>query len=388
MKFLMRLISQLNCFFVPMWLNIFLGITVVLFIPYATLLLLYKKWFSQLKVFTIPSGDQPRIRFSVIIPARNEEENIGPCLQSVLSQTYPSQLFEIIVIDDFSTDNTASVVAGFQQLHTNLLLIDLEKETQGKRINSYKKKAIETAISRASGEWIITTDADCLVKKNWITSFAAIIQQQDPIFIAAPVSFINNGTVLSTFQYLDFATMQGITAASVSTGFHSMCNGANLAYRKDVFHKVNGFKGIDAIASGDDMLLMNKIKQQYPSQIAFLFSEEAIVRTHPMADWKSFLNEDKNISAVLILVYLYNLFLFLMPFLIFFNIKIIFYWLLFLVAKTIIELLFITPVIRFFGSSSCLWQFPFLQPLHITYMVTAGWLGKFGKYQWKGREVK
>ncbi len=148
------------------------------------------------------------------------------------------------------------------------------------------------------------------------------------------------------------------------------------------------------------MLLMNKIKHQYPSQIAFLYSEEALVRTHPMPDWKSFLNQrvrwaskadfykDKSISRVLGLVYLFNLALFVMPFLGFFNIKMLFYWLLFVAAKTIVELLFITPVIRFFGSTCLLWQFPFFQPLHITYMVLAGWLGKFGKYQWKGREVK
>lgn len=93
------------------------------------------------------------------------------------------------------------------------------------------------------------------------------------------------------FQYIDFVSLQGITAASVSAGFHAMCNGANLAYRKDVFYRVNGFKGIDNIASGDDMLLMNKIKHEFPNAIGFLFSKDAIVSTSPMPDWKAFFNQ-------------------------------------------------------------------------------------------------
>lgn len=382
-----------------MWVYLLVGLTTVLFIPYATILLFYRKWFLQLKPFSIPGAFRPLEKFSIIIPARNEEENIGACLHSILSQNYPPSLFEIIVVDDFSTDHTASVVEKLQHQYTNLKLINLSRELEGKSLNAYKKKAIEIGIGNSTGDWIVTTDADCFVTKNWLSSFAAFIQQQQPVFVAAPVVFVNSGTILSTFQYIDFATMQGITAASVSVGFHSMCNGANLAYRKDAFYKVNGFAGIDTIASGDDMLLMNKIKLQFPSKIAFLFSKDAIVSTTPMPDWKSFFNQrirwaskadkykDKSIFGVLVLVYLYNLLLFAMPFFAFIQIKIFVYWLILIAAKTIVELLFITPVMRFFGQSF-LWQFPLFQPLHIIYMVIAGWLGKFGNYQWKGRKVK
>ncbi len=382
-----------------MWLYLLTGFTAVLFIPYATIILFYRKWFLQLKIFSIPVTFRPQEKFSVIIPARNEEENISACLHSILSQNYPPSLFEIIVINDYSTDKTASVVEELQHQYSNLKLVNLSNEMVGKSLNAYKKKAIEIGIGYSSGDWIITTDADCIVKKNWISCFAALIQQQQPVFVAAPVNFKNEGTILSTFQCIDFATMQGITAASVSVGFHSMCNGANLAYRKDVFYKVNGFTGIDNIASGDDMLLMNKIKRQYPSKIAFLFSKDAVVSTLPMPDWKSFFNQrirwaskadqykDKSILGVLVLVYLYNLALFVMPFLAFIQLKILLYWLLLLTAKIIVELLFIAPVMRFFGQPY-LWQFPLFQPLHIMYMVIAGWLGKFGKYQWKGRKVK
>ncbi len=382
-----------------MWLNIYLLLTTVLFVPYAIIILLYRKWFLQLKPFTIAASFQPQTSFSIIIPARNEEANIGACIQSILQQKYPASLFEIIIIDDHSTDNTSEIVQAFHQQHSNIRLIKLADELDSKLLNAYKKKAIEKAIGYSNGDWIITTDADCLVKENWMASFDAMIQEQAPVFIAAPVVFTKNNTVLSMFQYIDFISLQGITAASVSAGFHSMCNGANLAYQKTAFYEVNGFKGIDTIASGDDMLLMNKIKQRFPSKIAFLFSKEAIVTTDPMPDWKSFFNQrirwaskadtykDKSIFWVLVLVYLYNFSLFVMPLVGFFYWPLFFYWLVFIGCKTLVELSFAFPAGKFFGQSF-LWWFPLLQPLHIAYTVIAGWLGKFGKYEWKGRSVK
>ncbi|HEX3024281.1 MAG TPA: glycosyltransferase [Chitinophagaceae bacterium] len=381
-----------------MWLPIYLLITVALFILYAIPILLYRKWFTQLKPFLIPEFFKPKINFSIIIPARNEEKNIIPCLQSIFSQNYPEHLFEVIVIDDHSTDETANRIKQFQQYHSNLKLICLEDKLNGEKLNSYKKKAIENGIEISTGDWIVTTDADCAVTKNWLLSFAAIIEKEEPVFVAAPVAFCNDGSLLSTFQNLDFITLQGITAASVSAGFHSMCNGANLAYKKSVFYGVDGFNGIDKIASGDDMMLMNKIKQKFPSQLAFLFSKDAIVTTHPMPDWKSFLNQrirwaskadqlkDKNVFGVLLLVYLLNLSLFFMPLIAFFKPIVLLIWLLFLLLKSFVELLFLLPVGKFFDQS--LLSFPLFQPMHIAYTVIAGWFGKFGNYHWKGRQVK
>jgi len=384
---------------VIMLLTIYLLLTSLLFIPYAVIILLYRKWFIKLKLFRVDSTLQPQTTFSIIIPARNEENNITTCIQSILQQHYPSSLFEIIIIDDHSTDNTSKLVQNFQLTHPNIQLIQLADELDGKALNSYKKKAIEKAIGYSKHDWIITTDADCMVTNSWLASFDTMIQQRQPVLIAAPVVYTNNGSILSIFQYIDFISLQGITAASVSAGFHSMCNGANLAYQKEAFYHVKGFKGIDNIASGDDMLLMNKIKASYPSKIAFLFSKEAIVTTHPMPTWYSFFNQrirwaskadsfrDKNIFWVLVLVYCYNLLLFIMPFMAILYWPFIFYWLFFIASKTLVELTFAIPVGRFFGQSF-IWWFPFLQPMHIAYTVIAGWLGKFGKYEWKGRSVK
>ena len=179
-----------------------------------------------------------------------------------------------------------------------------------------------------------------------------------------------------------------------------MCNGANVAYEKKVFLEVGGFSGIDNIASGDDMLLMHKIFERYPSRVRFLKSTDAIVRTKPAGSLGEFLNQrirwaskadkykDKKITAVLLLVYLFNAWILFLGVLTGFY-SILFYWfIVVLVAKTIIELFFLYPVAGFFNKEKLLWWFPLAQPFHILYTILAGWLGKFGSYKWKERNVK
>jgi cellulose synthase/poly-beta-1,6-N-acetylglucosamine synthase-like glycosyltransferase len=205
--------------------------------------------------------------------------------------------------------------------------------------------------------------------------------------------------LLQIFQQLDFLSLQGITAAAVSAGFHSMCNGANLAYRKDIFWSVGGFTGHEHLASGDDMLLMHRIKERYPNQIGYIFSRDSLVLTEPMDNWGDFFQQrirwaskaesykEKKIFGVLLGVWLLNaclaagMFLALLQQVSYTN------WLIFVLMKTIGELYFLTPVARFFQAEALLAYFPFLQPVHIIYTVIAGWLGKFGSYQWKQRKI-
>lgn len=373
---------------------------IVLLLGHALLIENYRRWFLKIKPFTPSPGTRPSTFFSVIIPARNEEEHIGACLEMVLTQNYPPYLFEVIVADDYSTDNTTGIIQTIQQQFSNLHLIQLEKLLHQKQLNSYKKKAIELAIEQAKGEWIVTTDADCTVTKEWLMNFDNFIQQNKSVFVAAPVTFTNTGSFVSIFQCLDFMSLQGITAASVHHGFHSMCNGANLAYNKKVFYEVGGFKGIDNIASGDDMLLMHKIYVRYKTKVHFLFSSKSIVATEPMETWRKFFNQrirwaskadkfdDKRIFFVLVFIYLFNLSFILLPFASIWYKNVWGYWLAMIAAKTIIELRFMVPVAKFFGEQKLLLWFPLMQPFHILYTIIAGWLGKFGKYTWKGRVVR
>jgi cellulose synthase/poly-beta-1,6-N-acetylglucosamine synthase-like glycosyltransferase len=393
--------------------QIMLYIILILFLIYALLILYYWKSWVSIGDFKLPILDfMPSTKITVIIPARNEEENITVCLDSICNQSYPKDLFEVLVVDDHSTDNTAAIINNYAD--KNVKYISLKDFIPAGEINSYKKKAIEIAIHQSTGELIVTTDADCYVTKNWLQTIAAFYEQYKPAFIAAPVAINCSNKFIEFFQALDFMTLQGITGASVHKKIHSMCNGANLAYTRKAFDEVGGFTGIDNIASGDDMLLMHKIYKLYPNKVMFLKSKEAIVQTVPVNSVKDFFNQrtrwaskadkydDKRIFAVLLLVYLVNLLLValpvisifiksafsinLYPFTLVFTVLEL--WIFLLVIKTIAELIFLLPVSKFFGKRSMLWAFPLMQPFHIIYTVIAGWLGKFGSYSWKERKVK
>jgi len=381
-------------------------ITVLLFLCYGILLLWYRRGWRSLPAPGRPAA-QPGTRISVIIPARNEEQYIGACLESILGNSYPHHLYEIIVVNDHSTDTTAGIVAAADPARVKL--IHLADHVSGVQ-NSYKKLAISVAVQQASGELIVCTDADCVVPPGWLQEMATLYAGTQPVFIAAPVAISHENSFIEIFQSLDFMTLQGITGASVQLRVHSMCNGANLSYSRAAFYEVNGFEGIDNIASGDDMLLMHKLYQRYPGKVRFLKSKDAIVTTAPVQGIRGFFRqrirwaskaghyEDKRIFTVLLLVYLFNVMMLVLPFfalrcncqlsIINYPCSVIECWGILLLLKTITELFFLYPVARFFSKTKLLYWFPLMQPFHILYTVIAGWLGTFGTYQWKDRRVK
>jgi len=381
---------------------IILFIAALLMVGYVLLLFHYRKSWQSIPDFIIPENLDSRnsIFISVIVAARNEENNIGKLITAIQKQNYPSTLFELIIVDDHSTDKTAEVIKPF--LSNQIRLIPLR--LADKATIAFKKAAIDIGIKNSRGDLIITTDADCIMSENWLATIAAYYEQHHPKMIVMPVVIKNNHSFLGLFQTLDFMSLQGITGAAVHQKIHGMCNGANLAYTRKVFNEVNGFAGIDHIASGDDMLLMHKISKKYKNEILFLKSKNVIVETQPETNISGFINqrirwaskadkyEDKSLFPVLLLVYLVNL---LMAFLffkfMFFNFEfsiLNFYFFLLLTIKTATELYFLFPVSRFFGYTKQLWWFPLFQPFHIVYTVVAGWMGKFGRYKWKGRDLK
>ena len=369
---------------------ILLLIVILLFICYSILIIYYWQSWKSIPDY-IFSGQPTQTKISVIISARNEEENIGQLLQALQKQSYSKEFFEVIVVDDHSDDATASIV----RQSSFVKLVQLKDDN----INSYKKKAIETGIAAAAGELIVTTDADCLPTREWLKTIAEYKEEKQAILIVAPVVFENNTSFLEIFQALDFLTLQGITGASVYKNIHSMCNGANLAYERKVFYEVNGFTGVDHIASGDDMLLMHKIWKKYPQQVHYLKSKDAIVTTQPMKTGKEFFNQrirwaskarqynDKRITGVLILVYFFNLsFLGLLVAAIW-NLEFGIWFLALWIAKTIIEFPFVYSVAIFFNKQKLMKYFFFFQPIHIIYTILSGLFGQFGRYEWKGRRV-
>ena len=296
-------------------LHLFIFIAVLLSLLYAVLILYYRDGWLRLPEYRADNTLTPITKVSILIPARNEEANIGPLLKDIMAQYYPPELMEVIVIDDHSTDRTADIASSFK----GVTCISLSDFTEAKFLNAYKKKAIEIAIQQSNGELIITTDADCRMCQYWVRSIVRYYETYRHQLIASPVLFTTDARWFQTFQSIDFTAMQGITGALSATHSGTMCNGANLAYTRKAFNAVNGFNGIDDIASGDDMLLMHKIEQQFPRKTSYLKCKDAIVYTSPMPTLKTFLQqrtrwaskantfEDKRITAVLAIVYLFNL---------------------------------------------------------------------------------
>jgi cellulose synthase/poly-beta-1,6-N-acetylglucosamine synthase-like glycosyltransferase len=362
---------------------------------YVFVLLLFRKRWSRLQQVSVPADFFPKTSFSVVIPARNEESVIAQCLTSVLAMNYPASLYEVIVVDDFSEDKTPEIAK-----QNGVRLISL-KDVLDQQINAYKKKAVETGIRSASGEYIVVTDADCIVPSEWLRTLAWVIETEKPVMIASPVKMQSGASsLLSVFQSLDFLSLQGITAAAAGSGVMSLCNGANLCYRKKSFEEVDGFSGIDQLASGDDLLLMQKFAQAFPGRIKYCLSENVVVQTSPEKNLKAFLRQrirwaskamvyrEKKIIVTLSLVYLTNLLPFLLFFTLFFSALYGYLLLAFILMKTMAELYFLMPVASFFKQEKQLRYFIFMQPLHIIYTVVAGLFGQAGSYTWKGRKVK
>ena len=341
-----------------------------------------------------PNSLDTKTLVSIIIAARDEEENIAQAINDVLAQSYHSDLFELIVIDDHSTDRTAEIVKSYAN---KVKLIQLNEKDL---LNSYKKKAIQTAIGIAKGDLIVTTDADCRMGSDWLATVVNYYEATGCKMISSPVAYFQEKSIFEKVQALEFAYLIGLGASTIGNKNPSTCNGANLAYEKSAFFAVDGFKGIDDLASGDDELLLHKMAAVFGNKIGFLKNDAAIVYTTAKPTLGEFIQQRKRwaskstrykAKSVIVLgisVWLFNVSIIFNAVLsLFFPTG--FLWLLVvqLVAKLFIEFLFLQQLMNFFNRQKLLWLLPLLNVLHIVYIVYIGVAGNAGKYNWKGRSV-
>jgi cellulose synthase/poly-beta-1,6-N-acetylglucosamine synthase-like glycosyltransferase len=337
--------------------------------------------------------DLPKV--SVIIAARNEAHQIRRTLEALCRQTYPAHLMEIIVIDDHSTDATSEVVLGVEDPRIQLIQWNTSEV-----LNSYKKKAIAEAIAQCNGEWIVTTDADCRMHEHWLRRLLAQSMEHDVHMISGPVVFHEEKSWFERLQSLEFLYLIGLGAAAIGLGKASTCNGANLAYRKSSFHAVGGFQGIDHLASGDDELLLHKMEAAFKGGIRFCKDFDAVVYTEAKPNLKAFIQQRKRWAskstqyrnkALVILgisIWLFNLFLLIATFYIFWESSMR-YWVLGVwIAKICMEYIYLSPMMTFARRNDLRRLLIPLSILHVIYMVYIGLAGQSGKYEWKGRSVR
>lgn len=219
---------------------------------------------------------KPQTSFTIIVPFRNEEENLPILLESFSKLNYPTNLFEVILVDDSSKEKFQFLKPKFQVSITDNIRIS----------NSPKKDAITTAMRHVKTDWVITTDADCLVPENWLLTFDNYIQENKVSMLAGAVTYKCGNSFLDHFQQLDLTSLQGATIGSFGLYKGFMCNGANFAYTKSLFQSLNGFEGNDKIASGDDVFLLQKAIEKFPNEVHYLIAQDAIVVTKPTENWK------------------------------------------------------------------------------------------------------
>ena len=236
------------------------------------------------KFFTF--NNKNNVKASVLIAARNEEKNIGNLLKSLYNQTFSKELFEVIIIDDHSEDETISIVENFLKEHKDINLKFFKAKKEG------KKHAISQALHLAENELILVTDADCFLKETWIESIVNFYKEENCKMILAPVLLSPAGTFFEKIQVLEHLSLIGSTAGSAAIGFPVMCNGANMAYERLAALEVEKQRKDFNIPSGDDMFLMEYFIKNYGAEnVKFLLSKTAIVKTNTCKNISEFFRQ-------------------------------------------------------------------------------------------------
>ena len=336
------------------------------------------------------------LQFSVLIAARNEAENLPQLLRDLAVQTLPAACFEVLIADDHSTDATAAIVAATaKKTRFVLRLITLPAAATG------KKAALLAAQQAARAPWLVCTDADCRLGPGWLTAYAALLARQpETNFISGPVLLTGPAGLFTTLMGLELAGLVGVGAACLARQQPTMCNGANLAYRRTAFAAVGGFTAHAHLASGDDEFLLHAIHARFPGTTRFLFDATAVVRTAApdtlrallrqrvrwASKWAHYRSPAPQRLALLVLGA---------------NVALaagvaaalawpgLWPW---VAGAAVLKLggdvCFLGPVLRFFGRRVWLWGLLPLQILYAPYALAVGLAGWRGGYEWKGRAVR
>jgi cellulose synthase/poly-beta-1,6-N-acetylglucosamine synthase-like glycosyltransferase len=364
-------------------------------VSYAIFTLLLLFFWSKIKA-PVKRQVSTDVTLSVIIPVRNEADNILLLLSDLAKQTLPVSQFEVLVMNDSSTDRTAQLVRDFaSESACKIRLIDLPDTPT----TSPKKRAIESAISLANGKLIITTDGDCRVGPGWLAAISDHYAQTNAKLISSPVTFDPAQGLTDHLQIVEFSSLIGSGASAIEAGYPSMCNGANLAYEKQAFLDVNGYDGVRHIASGDDEFLMHKIAAKYPGSVQFLKNADAIVTTSAHRRWSDFFRQRKRwaskwkhyktITPLILAVYVFtcNLSIILASLLCLSGLITMQHLGVFLLIKNVPEWFFLGTVLGFLRKRSSILYIPLTQIIYPFYVCFFGFAAQSSQYSWKGRKL-
>ncbi len=329
---------------------------------------------------------------SVIIAARNEENNIRRCLQSVIRQTYPADLFEIIVVNDRSSDQTAAITGEFMTANTIVKMITITETPAG---YSPKKWALQNGIESSRGDILLFTDADCEVRPEWIETMAEYFDDKTGMVIG--FSSVQSRTLFHQLQAMDFLALMTCASGVCNLGFPLSASGQNLAYRRKGFDEAGGFRSVMTRISGDDVLMVQLFRKKTKWKTVFAADPLSYATTQPAENLGQLIRQRarwaSNATIMLklnpsFLLYLTGVYIFHLglaglllaslwnPFLI---TVAVFAWM----NKLIVDLMVILNGSRIFRRPFSLFVFLIWFILQTPYVLWVGFRGPFGLFQWK-----
>ncbi len=373
-----------------MWISLLSHLVLGITLAYLLMMLLITLGWLRLKS---PDCSNDLIAVSVVVAARDEQEFIGELLESLAKQNYPENLFEVIVVNDHSTDNTEKIVKNFANNHKNCNILLKNATDQG------KKAALRQAIALAQGKIIVATDADCTMSEKWLSTMIQPFCNNTTMLVMAPVIYQKRKGVLNNFYSLEFMSLVASGAGATGLGIPFMGNGANMAFRRQVFEEAVNEADYFRYTSGDDVFLIHQsIKKYGRKSVCFLREKEVLVETIPPASLSAFIGQRLRWGskakgyklsaaiAVAIVVLIMNIALVVSVLAGFFKPWIWLVFLLLMLTKMLADYPLINRFARFSGRSNTMFYFLPFSLIYPFYLTFTGLTSFFVNFTWKGRK--
>jgi len=344
---------------------------------------------------------------SVIIAARNEEKNLSATLSGLIRQNYPVDKLEIIVTDDRSDDGTADVVRSFSEQDSRIKLVMQKAVSPGV---SPKKQAIEKGIDAATGEIILTTDADTIHHPEWVRDMVGMMADDVGMVVGQARFYtpplyppplwgrgLRGGLLWQRLQSLDFQSIGYASAGLVAAGMPFTCSGASFAYRKRLFVEIRGWEGCYKLISGDDELLLAKASRT-GWKIEAATTIPSIVQTAPPASLRDLWQQrvrwgSKGLyyrpsrKVVLSGIFLFFLALIPGPFILLTGGQWS-YWAEWMLIRLLLDLLTLYLGCRIFRERFKILEFMILEIIYPVMIVLFAAAGHFASFEWKGQTFR
>lgn len=367
-------------------------ISMILGLVYALSLLYVAMQWETMPAWERNKEKSAQTGFTVVIPFRNESNNIKALTKSLASLAYNKDLFEVIFVDDHSTDDS---LKKLNEISFSFLsrVISLPKGAFG------KKKALDFGISHSKFEWIVTTDADCFSGPDWLNALDSFIVHHQPVMVCGPVKIENSQTSLQNYESLEFAALVSTAAATLNAGIPTTCNGANLAYLKKIYHEVGSYDGNWLIPGGDDEFLMKKVFGRFGNKVKFIKSSESIVYTAACASYSELWNQRLRWATKIRKHTKKNGFLVQLFLFVFCGLLVLFFlsglfnpfsflqFLSLLFVKISADWLFFKACLPFYNKQIILKSLLQAQLYQIYFIISIGIFSFIKTYQWKGRKL-